>query len=60
MAPGRFAPYCRTQAGPQRNSFNFKVPKDAREFTLVLGVSQSLFVDFLAKPEQVHEDGKPQ
>ena len=41
-------------------SFNFKTPKDAREFTLVVGVSQSLSVDFLAKPEQVREDGKPQ
>jgi hypothetical protein len=38
-------------------SFNFKTPKDSRELTLVLGVSQSLCVDFLAKPEQVGEDG---
>jgi hypothetical protein len=37
-------------------SFNFKTPKDARELTLVLGVSQSVQVDFLAKPEQVRED----
>jgi len=38
-------------------SFNFRAPPDAHELTLVLAVSQSRFVEFLAKPEQVREDG---
>ncbi|PYL00439.1 MAG: hypothetical protein DME19_04985 [Verrucomicrobia bacterium] len=37
-------------------SFNFKPAAGANELTLVLGVSQSRFVEFLAKPEQVRED----
>jgi hypothetical protein len=41
-------------------SFNFKTPQNAREFTLVLGVSQSVQADFLAKPEQVRDVGNPQ
>jgi hypothetical protein len=38
-------------------SLNFRAPLDAHELTLVLAVSQSRFTEFLAKPEQVREDG---
>jgi len=38
-------------------SFNFQAPPDAHELTLVLAVSQSRFLEFVAKPEQVREDG---
>jgi glutathionyl-hydroquinone reductase len=36
---------------------NFQALPDARELTLVLAVSQSRFLEFLAQPEQVREDG---
>jgi len=38
-------------------SLNFQALPDARELTLVLAVSQSRFLEFLAQPEQVREDG---
>ena len=41
-------------------SFNFRAPPDAHEMTLVLAVSQSRFLEFLAKPEQVREDATAQ
>jgi hypothetical protein len=38
-------------------SLNFQALPDARELTLVLAVSQSRFLEFLAQPEQVREEG---
>src|ERR1043166_1204403 len=39
------------------NSLNFRPPQEASELTLMLAVSQSRVVEFLAKPEQVQDDG---
>jgi beta-lactamase regulating signal transducer with metallopeptidase domain len=40
-------------------SFVLKVPASAREINMVVGVSESRFVEFVAKPEQVFHDLSP-
>jgi hypothetical protein len=37
-------------------SFNFKAPQHGRELTLLLAVTQSRVVEFVAKPEQANAD----